>query len=408
VTEAETMGRRVIDLFAGIGGGDVAARTLNMDPLGIELDDAACETRNVAGLRTLQADVAALHPVDFAPCHGLIGSPPCQAFSMAGKGAGRVAIPHYWRAIERMVRREPVDLEELDRRCADPRAHLVLEPLRWVLALEPRWVALEQVEPVLPLWEGMAMWLQRLGYYAWTGILSAERYGVPQTRRRAILIASLDRPVGPPPATHQRYVAPRRRGAQDDALFAVDEPARIVPPEDRGLLPWVNMAEALGHGMTHRPTHTVTAGGTGAGGGVETFASGDVRAIMLREASEGRWVMLSNARSRASVRDIDEPAPTIMGGGHSHWVTKRPATSVTGDPRSSEPGHHASDVSGSQQASAVRVSVEEALVLQSFPPNYPVRGTKTQRFTQVGNAIPPSLALAVLREALGIEARLAA
>lgn len=55
---------QAIDLFAGPGGWDVAAADLGFRPLGIELDADACATRDAAGHRTLQADVAALSPVD--------------------------------------------------------------------------------------------------------------------------------------------------------------------------------------------------------------------------------------------------------------------------------------------------------------------------------------------------------
>ena len=65
-----------LDLFAGPGGWDVGAQSLGLDPLGIEWDDAACQTRAAAGLRTHQGDVAALDPRDFAPCDLLIASPP--------------------------------------------------------------------------------------------------------------------------------------------------------------------------------------------------------------------------------------------------------------------------------------------------------------------------------------------
>lgn len=58
----------VIDLFAGMGGWDLAARELGLDPLGIEHNPDACATREAAGLRTLQADIATLDPAGFAPC----------------------------------------------------------------------------------------------------------------------------------------------------------------------------------------------------------------------------------------------------------------------------------------------------------------------------------------------------
>ena len=44
----------VVDLFAGMGGWDLAARQLDVDPLGIEHNPDACATREAAGLATLQ------------------------------------------------------------------------------------------------------------------------------------------------------------------------------------------------------------------------------------------------------------------------------------------------------------------------------------------------------------------
>src|SRR5690606_41198525 len=84
---------------------------------------------------------------------GLIASPPCQTFSMAGKGAGRAALDTVSELAMAMARREPVDLSAF----SDPRTALVLEPLRWALAAidlgRPyEWLAFEQVPTVLPVW----------------------------------------------------------------------------------------------------------------------------------------------------------------------------------------------------------------------------------------------------------------
>lgn len=63
---------------------------------------------------------------------------------------------------------------------------------------EPEWVAMEEVPDVLPLWKQYAAILRAWGFSVWVGILNAADYGVPQTRRRAILLASRVRTAEPP------------------------------------------------------------------------------------------------------------------------------------------------------------------------------------------------------------------
>ncbi|HEY0391005.1 MAG TPA: DNA cytosine methyltransferase [Solirubrobacterales bacterium] len=486
-----------IDLFAGPGGLDLALSTLGVEPLGIEWDDAACATREAAGLRTLQADVAELDPNGFAPCELILASAPCPTYSSAGKGAGRlltdvvVRCMHElaagndtrgeriqeayeileplaslgdvdaWPAPRRVRRRSqaeasPIRMARLARRqkLREKRFReaemslLVVEPLRWVFALKPRFVALEQVPEVLGLWSEIAAILGVLGYSTWTGVMEAERYGVPQTRERAILMADREGPVHPPRPTHQRYVK--------------GEPQRHEATMEGEVLPWVSMAEALGwlEGVEPSPAPTVSGGGTGSGGGVEVFAGADSRKRVLeaiqRNGSTGecgersedepaftvatnadRWKFRNGNRENAAEREASEraptlhfgarsnkvdwvydrrqqnsdgspvppvptsePAPTLTAGGLAksthQWVRERPATSVNGDPRISQPGRHDPEESGSQQKDAIRVTEEEALTLQSFPADYPVQGTKSQRFLQIGNAVPPLLAHAIL------------
>lgn len=115
---------------------------------------------------------------------------------------------------------------------------------------------------------------------------------------------------------------------------------------------------------------------------------------------------------------IDEPAPTFTGKSGGQWVirppwtTDRPATTVCADPRLAPPGYRGGKAvmqAGYGQderafgEGSVKVTVEEAAVLQSFPPDYPWQGSRTKQFEQVGNAVPPRLAMHVLAAVLGLD-----
>ena len=220
---------KILDLFAGAGGWEEALRMLGLNALGIETEPWACETARAAGHERLQADVAELDPHEFSPVWGLVGSPPCQAYSTAGKGLGRADKPLVIACAHELAAGNDTRAVRL-KECRDPRSLLTVEPLRFALALKPRWVALEQVPAVLELWTLFAALLSAHGYESAVGVLSAERYGVPQTRKRAFLIASLDGPVSLPEPTHRSYNARRKE----------------TPEDEQALLPWVSMAEALG------------------------------------------------------------------------------------------------------------------------------------------------------------------
>lgn len=293
------------DLYAGPGGWDVAARDLGLSVLGYEWDAAACQTRRAAGLSTVEGDVSLLGPR--ADTKGLIASPPCQGFSAAGKGAGRADIDDVCAAV-----RKGVGVTKF----SDPRTGLVLVPLRWILYRAAddnpyEWIAFEQVPPVLPIWEAYADVLLEMGYSVDVGILQAEAYGVPQTRKRAILVARRGRAIRLPEPTHSHPVT---------------------------------MRQALGW--------------------------------------EGSWTAVSNYGTggdprRRGRRSLDGPSATIT----SKVNRTRFINEVIGEER--------------------RLNPSEAGVLQSFPVDYPWQGTKTKQYEQVGNAIPPLLARAILRSIAG-------
>jgi DNA (cytosine-5)-methyltransferase 1 len=443
---------KALDLFAGPGGWDIGARQLGIDPLGIEVDGSVVKTRMAAGLRTLEADVAIVDPPGEAFINGdldlLLASPPCQPWSAAGKREAERDRENVYKLAEFFVTGRgggpPVDW-------ADPRSRLAAEPMRWIMALRPKLVSFEQVPPVLGLWEWCADLLRRQGYSTWTGLLSAEQYGIPQTRERAFLMA-IDREDGqweviPPAPTHQRYIPPMK-ARQDETLFDPPEAQRIVHPEDRDLLPWISMAEALGWGMTERPYPVVASGRSTGGPDKEKVGGAHAREAIYAEKEAGRWKVVDTGCTRSGQqpdggrsRDGDEPAPpltsradqlerrlynrrdqsgkggdvrmipasdpapTISGESRNDtWVHERPATTVAGDPRIPQPGHKKDAEfpdAPRRMEESVRVELHEAAVLQGFPADYPFHGSKTKQFEQVGNALPPGFAAAVLGALLG-------
>lgn len=378
----------IVDLFAGPGGWDEGLRTIGYaGPLiGAEWDEPACRTALAAGHPRLRADVAALDPAMFVDVDGLIASPPCQAWSMAGDRKGELDREAVYARITAYARgREPDAVDWHDARSA-----LTAEPMRYAAALRPRWVALEQVPAVLPLWEHTAALLRELGYKTWTGVLSAECYGVPQTRRRAILIARRDgKPAGPPVPTHQPYRAGQAPSTGPD-LFG-----NPLPPP-------VSMAQALGWGLPDRPAWTVTAGGTDTGG-AEVFGNARCRAqlrnVVLAPASR------TKRNDRTMPRPLDAPATTIaFGHADMTWTLRNGNQDNACTRRTDEPartlffGQRANAVDWqTQSGESVRISVREAGVLQGFPADYPWQGTKSQQYRQVGDAVPPPLAAAILR-----------
>lgn len=357
--------RPVIDLFAGPGGWDVGLSSLGLtNTLGYEIDADACATAVAAGHDREQADLA---DIGLARAHagidGLVASPPCQGFSVSGLRRGIGDIPTIMQAVADLGAGVDPHLvhDQLTRTCRDHRSAFVVVPLIWVLLTEPTWTCWEQVPAVLPLWQACAEVLSAAGWSAVAGTLSAEAYGVPQTRRRAVLVASRRHEARLPAPTHSRYHS--------------RDPRRL----DDGVRPWVSMAQALEWGMTERPAHTVTSGGTGSGGGVEVFGNYSRRVVMQREIDEGRWLYPPEDGEDG----MPAPGWRRSDGEHPTVAAVRPATTE------------------SMMTKATRVSISEAAVLQSFSADYPWRGSRTSQFGQVGNAVPPRLAARVVMAALG-------
>jgi len=208
-----------VELFAGAGGAALGLEAAGISHLAcIEYDADACATLRAAGLPCVEGDVRDpdLYEPEWVGCGLLWASFPCQCFSSAGKREGPKDERNGW----------PWTVDAIDR-------------------LEPEWFAAENVTGLLTHRGGCAsgclgpeecprayfdnvIVAQLRERFAWVGfrVLNASSFGVPQHRRRVIIVAGPHAIEWPEP-THGKP------SGQCD-LFG------------RSLLPWVSVGEALG------------------------------------------------------------------------------------------------------------------------------------------------------------------
>lgn len=341
----------VLEDFAGPGGWDEGARLAgwasSVRILGREINVDAVATARAAGHHRLHVSVLDDDPAQYWGASGYIASPPCQTFTTQGKGAGRAALEHLASAAHLVacgafLPKEAVaavhDTE------LDERSVLVLEPLRVITELVPHWVAMEQVPNALPIFEVIAGLLREQGYRARTEVVRAEEYGVPQARRRCILVAVRAELADEPPwpvKTHSR--------------FHVRTPERIDPGYPR----WVTMAEGAG------------------------------------------WQPSDMAEPDRFNDQSGTPFDPL-------WPFKRPSTVVAGRDLIQHPGATRNAENGSTKTrnDGVLVSAAEAGMLQSFRADYPWQGKGREQYQRVGDAVPPLVAAAVLDPLLALTAAL--
>lgn len=300
-----------LDLFAGSGWG-VACQRLGITEYGVENMPGAIETRRINGMNTVFEDVwDGLTDPSIVPKHNIqIASPPCQTFSVAGKQQGTGERELVISLIPRIAGGE--SLVNLKAGLSDERTALVLSPLEYALIHQPEYIVWEQVAPVLPIWEECADVLRDRGYDVFVGVLNAQDYGVPQSRRRAILMAS--------------------------------RVSKITPPLGSGV---VTMSEALGWGLTHRTSPTITSH-TG-----------------ISRTTRGSQQVYERAIERGE------------------FIFKKPLQDGTPSTRATN------GIGFRYPPDCINTSLEEEALLQTFPVGFQFGGTKKEQAVQVGNAVPP-------------------
>ena len=319
----------ILELFAGAGGLALGLERAGLKARGLIEFDADC-------VRTLQKNRpdwpvfhADVKDVDYTPFQGvdiLSGGFPCQAFSSAGKRLG----------------------------FQDERGNLFFEMMRAIRCLQPKIVLAENVQGLLNHNKGQTLEtildaLRGVGYTVYYELFNAVDFGVPQKRKRLIIIAvrgqSAPRPLMQP-------LRPIRTLA--DALKGC--------PESEGMAYSANKERI----MRMIPQ-----------GGCWTALPDDIQREYMG-ASYGHGSAMGGRRGMARRMAWSEPSLTILCS-PSQKQTERC------HPEETRP-----------------FTVRESARIQTFPDDWIFTGSVSSQYRQIGNAVPVDFAEAIGKHVLQI------
>ena len=243
----------------------------------------------------------------------------------------------------------------------DPRGLLVNEFIRLIDEIRPRTFLFENVRGLVTARDangepggvihGLFARFQDLGYSCRTALLNAADYGAPQRRVRCFIMGSRrgTAPLFPEPI-HQKTADMFHKPWVTLRSFL----ETCVDPDPTN---YAYPSAALAHELRRIPDGS----GLISAGRAETTRPG------------GHW----GYRQGTFISDLDLPARTVTGSASQDWIR--------------------------WQGALRRLTLEEVKLLQGFPRDWNILGTKAQRFKQVGNAVPTvfgELLGGVLREFL--------
>lgn len=411
ISEIKPNGIKVISTFSGCGGSSLGYRMAGCMVLGAsEFVPAAYEVyklnaspttkvwtndiRDMDGLQML-TDVG-LEPGELDI---LDGSPPCAAFSTAGKRS------EGWGKVKKY--------SDTSQRVDD----LFYEYARILKQMQPKAFVAENVEGLI---KGSAKgYFQRIhralvdcGYQVSASVLDASWLGVPQSRRRIIFIGirnDLGRlPVFPTPLPYQYSMAdalPHLAGQVDGGK---GDGWDVEPSWQSSSLPSQIIGAKIDTGNGRFPTYVVSDLVVKQWGGprppvpinepVLTITANGMSGVSNSEvgfADSGLGIKIFGEQTM-KVIGLDQPSPTIMAGGLSgislgqHGLIHY----SEGDLLDPECGQNLLQISPKLQSQYPdrklrRITIAELRRLCSYPDDFQLQGSYGQRWERLGRSVPP-------------------
>lgn len=328
----------VLDLFCGCGGMSNGFEQAGYNILlGIDCWETALKTfkKNHKNAHTLLADLANFDPSSLKLDESvdvIIGGPPCQGFSLAGK-----------------------------RDVNDPRNKLYQAFVKTVAYFKPKAFVLENVPNLVSMGGGIIKDsilhdFESLGYKVVYKVLTASDFGVPQRRRRVFFVGLLEKDkVFTYPEANQKEVTTYEALSDLPEESLIDGAKYVMLPMSAYQAEMrTNSIGVFNHQTSMHSEKTKQI--------IALVPDGGNYKDLPKELQGTRNVHIAWTRFNSA-----KPSNTIDTGHrhHFHYKYNRIPT------------------------------VRESARLQSFADSFEFLGSKTDQYKQVGNAVPPKLAKSV-------------
>lgn len=332
--------RKVIDLFCGAGGLSLGFERQNFESvLAIDMWSNAIDTfnnnrNNKVGVVKDIAEVDEKFIKEYVDDHvsGVIGGPPCQGFSLAG------------------------------RRCEDDeRNKLYQEYFKTLSIINPDFFVIENVTGILSMKNGevkddIIRRAKKIGYNVYLDKLLASDYGVPQNRVRVFFVGikkSLDKGEFEFPKKFNYKVNCEDAISDLPSLDNNDDPSKYrTEPTSKYQK---EMRKKCDKVYNHE----------------QTFHTEETKKL------------ISHVPQGGSIKDL----PENLKGNRKYSSLLRRMNSKS-QSNTIDTGHRTYFHYKENRI----LSVREAARIQSFPDDYIFSGSKVNQYKQVGNAVPPLLA----------------